>query len=83
MKEYNVHIQRTYNTTITLKFPDDGRNHKEIINEKIQEGNEGIWDLISEKELEQMDVSNDTWEIKEINNNTITGALSPDTGPRN
>ena len=72
-----------YTTEITLKFPNDGRNHKEIINEKIQEGNEGIWDLISEKELEQMDVSNDTWEIKEINNNTITGALSPDTGPRN
>ena len=83
MKEYQVIISREYTTYITLKFPDDDRNHKEIINEKIQEGNEGIWDLISEKELEQMDVSNDTWEIKEINNNTITGALSPDTGPRN
>ena len=83
MKEYNVHIQRTYNTTITLKFPDDGRNHKEIINEKIKEGDREIWNLIAEKELEQMEVNNDNWEISEINNNTTTGALSNDTGPRN
>ena len=83
MKEYNVYIQRTYNTTIILKFPDDGRDHKEIINEKISTGDEGIWDLIAEKELEQMEVTNDQWEISEINNNTTTGALSNDTGPRN
>ena len=37
---------------------------------------------ISEKELEQMDISNDSWEISEINT-TRTGALSNDTGPRN
>ena len=82
MKEYQVDIQRTYNTTITLRFPDDGNNHKEKINECIELGDEGIWDLIAEKELEQMDVTNDKWEIKEINT-TITGALSNDTGPRN
>ena len=29
-----------------------------------------------------MDISNDSWEISEINN-TTTGALSNDTGPRN
>ena len=82
MKEYQVVINREYTTYITLKFPDDGRDHKEIINEKISTGDEGIWDLIAEKELEQMDVTNDKWEIKEINT-TITGALSNDTGPRN
>ena len=82
MKEYKVTILRMYTTEITLKFPNDGRNHKEIINEKIKEGDQGIWDLIAEKELEQMEVSNDQWEISEINN-TITGALSNDTGPRN
>ena len=81
MKEYQVIISREYTTYITLKFPDDGRDHKEIINEKIQEGDEGIWDLIAEKELEQMEVNNEDWEISEINNNTTTGALSPDTGP--
>ena len=82
MKEYQVTINRTYNTYITLKFPDDGRNHIDIIDDKITAGNEGIWDLIAEKELEQMDVTNDKWEILEINN-TRTGALSNDTGPRN
>ena len=82
MKEYQIDIERTYNTTITLRFPNDNRNHKEIINEKIKEGDEEIWDLISEKELEQMDITNDKWEIQEINT-TISGALSNDTGPRN
>jgi hypothetical protein len=82
MKEYQVVINRTYTTYIELKFPDDGRNHMDIINEKILEGDQGIWDLIAEKELEQMEVSNEDWEISEINN-TITGALSNDTGPRN
>ena len=41
-----------------------------------------VWDLISEKELDQMDITNESWKIKEINT-TITGALSNDTGPRN
>ena len=82
MKEYQVVINREYTTYITLRFPDDGRDHKEIINEKIKEGDQEIWDLIAEKELEQMDVSNITWEIQE-KNTTTTGALSNDTGPRN
>ena len=82
MKEYQIVINRTYTTYIELKFPDDGRNHMDIINEKILEGNEEIWDLISYQELKQMEVSNEDWEISEINN-TITGALSNDTGPRN
>ena len=82
MKEYQVVINRTYTTYVTLKFPNDDRDHKEIINEKIKEGDQGIWDLIAEKELEQMEVSNDQWEISEIHQ-TRTGALSPDAGPRN
>ena len=68
MREYQVKIIRTYTTNIVLKFPDDGRNHKEKINETIQSGDESIWDLIAEKELEQMDVSNDNWEIHELTN---------------
>ena len=83
MKEYQVVINREYTTYITLRFPDDGRDHKEIINEKIQEGDQEIWDLIAEQELKQMEVNNENWEISEINNNTTTGALSNDTGPRN
>ena len=82
MKEYQIVINREYTTYIELKFPDDNRDHKEIINEKIQKGDQEIWDLIAEKELEQMEVNNENWEISEINT-TITGALSNDTGPRN
>lgn len=66
MKEYQVAINRTYTTHITLKFPDDGRNHMDTINEKILEGDQGIWDLIAEKELEQMEVSDESWEISEL-----------------
>ena len=83
MKEYKVRIQRTYNTTIILKFPHDGRLHWNTIDDKLRESDSDLWDLIAEKELEQMEVGNDHWEISEINNNTTTGALSNDTGPRN
>ena len=82
MKEYQVTISRTYTTYITLKFPDDGRNHIKKINECLELGDNDIWDLIAEKELDQMDISDDNWEISEINQ-TRTGALSPDTGPKN
>tara|TARA_R100000030_G_C3171722_1_gene103492 strand:- start:159 stop:362 length:204 start_codon:yes stop_codon:yes gene_type:complete len=67
MKTYQVTISRTYTTNITLKFPDDGRNHMDIIDDRITSCDEDIWGLIAEKELEQMDVSNDNWEIAEIN----------------
>ena len=66
MKTYQVALNRTYTTYITLKFPDDGRNHMDIINEKIKEGDQGIWNLIAEKELEQMETSNEDWEISEL-----------------
>ena len=64
MKEYQITVQRTYNTTITLKFPDDGRDHIKNIGDSLLKGKD-IWDTIYEKELEQMDVSNETWGIKE------------------
>tara|TARA_R100001463_G_scaffold123509_1_gene180224 strand:+ start:765 stop:986 length:222 start_codon:yes stop_codon:yes gene_type:complete len=68
MKEYQVTISRTYNTYITLKFPDDGRNHMDIIDDKIKARDEDIWGLIAEKELEQMDVDTYNWEIHELTN---------------
>ena len=86
MKEYEVKIVREYTTRVTLKFPDDGRNHKLAIENNLRTANEldegDIWDLIAEKELEQMEISDEDWEISEINQ-TRTGALSPDTGPKN
>tara|TARA_B100000519_G_scaffold203189_1_gene224678 strand:- start:4554 stop:4760 length:207 start_codon:yes stop_codon:yes gene_type:complete len=66
MKTYQVAINRTYTTYITLKFPNDGRNHMDIISEKINKGDQDIWDLIAEKELEQMETSNEDWEISEL-----------------
>ena len=67
MREYQVTINRTYTTYITLKFPDDGRNHMDIIDNKIKSGDEDVWDLIAHEELSQMDVNQEDWEIHEIN----------------
>ena len=67
MKKYELIISRTYTTNVVLKFPDDGRNHMKIIRDKFETGNEEIWDVIAEKELEQMDVRTTDWEIAEIN----------------
>ena len=75
-------MSRTYNTSVEVNFPDDGRDHAEIINDKIEDHDQEIWDLIAEAELFQMNVDNEEWEIQEIDQ-TRTGALSPDTGPRN
>ena len=82
MRKYQVIVNRVYTTYVELKFPDDGRKHMDIINNKILEGDQGIWDLIAEKELEQMEITDESWEISEIHQ-TRTGALSPDAGPRN
>lgn len=65
MKEYELRVTREYTTSVFLKFPDDGRNHKEKINECIELGDKGLWALITEKELEQMDISHENWEISE------------------
>ena len=66
-KEYELTVIRQYTTRVILKFPDDGRNHKTTINDKVLSGDESLWDLIAEKELEQMDIDHENWEIKEIN----------------
>ena len=80
MKEYKVRIQRTYNTTITLKFPDDGRLHWNTIDDKLGGSDSDLWDLIAEKELEQMDVSNEAWKIDEIyDGEEIIGIPNGDT----
>ena len=66
MKEYQVTTSRTYVTKIQLKFPDDGRDHIKKINECLELCDEDIWDLIAEKELEQMHIYNYDWEIHEL-----------------
>jgi len=65
-KEYQITMSRTYTTYVTLKFPDDGRNHMDIIDDKIKAGDDDIWDMISYEELKQMDVNHDNWEIHEL-----------------
>ena len=80
MKTYRILISRTYNTSIEMNFPDDGRDHEANININMLTDDNDIWDYVYEKELEQMDITDVNWEIKEINT-TRTGALSNDTGP--
>lgn len=65
-KEYELKIIREYTTRVILKFPDDDRDHKELITEHILNGDKELWDLIAEKELEQMDIDNEIWEIDEL-----------------
>ena len=65
-KEYQIQMSRTYTTHVNLKFPDDGRNHINIINDKIQARDQDVWSLIAEKELEQADVDQYDWEIYEL-----------------
>jgi len=65
-KEYELIVIRQYTTRVTLKFPDDGRDHKTTINDKVLSGDESLWDLIAEKELEQMDIAHENWEINEL-----------------
>ena len=65
-KEYQITMSRTYTTYVTLKFPDDGRDHMDIINDKIKTRDHDVWCLIAEKELEQADVDHYDWEINEL-----------------
>tara|TARA_X000001382_G_C3108211_1_gene158975 strand:+ start:24 stop:236 length:213 start_codon:yes stop_codon:yes gene_type:complete len=65
-KEYELKVTREYTTSVFLKFPDDGRDHKTTINDKVLSGDDGLWALIAEKELEQMDIAHENWEINEL-----------------
>jgi hypothetical protein len=82
MKKLAVIVNRVYTTSIELKFPNDGRDHIQEIEERLANKVGMLWDLVYEKELEQMNITNESWEISEIHQ-TRTGALSPDAGPRN
>ena len=76
MKKFRVKIQRTYTTWINV----EEKSYK-TLEEKLIDHDEDLWDKIYEQEMEQMDIDENDWQI--YDNNTITGALSPDTGPRN
>ena len=76
MKKFRINVQRTYNTWINVE-----EKSLRVLEEKLALQDEDLWDKIYEQEMEDMDVEPINWEI--YDNNTITGALSPDTGPRN
>jgi len=82
MRKYQVIVNRVYTTYVELKFPDDGRNHIQEVDERLTNRVGMLWDLVYEKELEQMNITDESWEVNEIHQ-TRTGALSPDIGPRN
>jgi len=76
MKKFRIKVQRTYTTWINV----EEKSYK-TLEEKLIDHDEDLWDKIYEQEMEQMDIDNNDWQI--YDNNTITGALSPDTGPKN
>ena len=75
MKKFRINVQRTYNTWINVE-----EKSLKVLEQKLIDQDEDLWDKIYDKEMEEMDVEPVNWEI--YDNNTITGALSPDTGPR-
>ena len=76
MKNFRINVQRTYNTWINVE-----EKSLKVLEEKLIDHDEDLWDKIYEQEMQDMDVEPVNWEI--YDNNTITGALSNDTGPRN
>ena len=76
MKKFRVQVQRTYTTWINV----EEKSYK-TLEEKLIDHDEDLWDKIYEQEIEQMDIDKNDWRI--YDNNTTTGALSNDTGPRN
>ena len=76
MKKFRINVQRTYNTWINVE-----EKSLRVLEEKLALQDEDLWDKIYEQEMQQMDIDVNDWEI--YDNNTITGALSPDTGPKN
>jgi len=76
MKKFRINVQRTYNTWINVE-----EKSLRVLEEKLALQDEDLWDKIYEQEMQDMDVEPVNWEI--YDNNTITGALSNDTGPRN
>ena len=76
MKKFRINVQRTYNTWINVE-----EKSLKVLEQKLIDQDEDLWDKIYDKEMEEMDVEPVNWEI--YDNNTITGALSTDTGPRN
>jgi len=76
MKKFRVKVKRTHTTWINV----EEKSYK-TLEDKLIDHDEDLWDKIYEQEMEQMDIDENDWEI--YDNNTTTGALSNDTGPRN
>tara|TARA_R110000824_G_scaffold14378_13_gene61248 strand:+ start:6084 stop:6314 length:231 start_codon:yes stop_codon:yes gene_type:complete len=76
MKKFRVKVKRTHTTWINV----EEKSYK-TLEDKLIDHDEDLWDKIYEQEMEQMDIDENDWEI--YDNNTLTGALSNDTGPRN
>ena len=76
MKKFRINVQRTYNTWINVE-----EKSLRVLEEKLALQDEDLWDKIYDREMTELDVEPVNWEI--YDNNTITGALSPDTGPKN
>ena len=51
-KKYKIFFNRTYYSYIEVEYPDDGADHKEIINELIEDGDTEIWTEMAEAEAQ-------------------------------
>ena len=65
-KKYRIFFNRTYYSYIEVEYPNDGADHKEIIDELIENGDQKIWDKMAEAELSQMGIEDEEWEIVEV-----------------
>tara|TARA_R100001126_G_scaffold45770_1_gene25910 strand:- start:618 stop:839 length:222 start_codon:yes stop_codon:yes gene_type:complete len=65
-KKYKIFFNRTYYSYIEVEYPDDGRDHIEIIDKLIQDGDQEIWNEMAEAEVSQMGIEDEEWEIVEV-----------------
>tara|TARA_R110002020_G_scaffold447867_1_gene660367 strand:- start:135 stop:371 length:237 start_codon:yes stop_codon:yes gene_type:complete len=78
MKKFRINVQRTYNTWINVE-----EKSLKVLEQKLMDHDEDLWDKIYDREMTELDVEPVNWEIYDNKMFTITGALSPDTGPKN
>ena len=66
MKRYRIRVRREYTTDIFMVLPNDGKNHKEDLDDRLRGGDSDLWYDIAQKELEQMDIDHEDYEITEV-----------------
>lgn len=77
MKKFEIEMVRTYTTTIEVELPNNltaseveaitlGARYDTHWNSSIEDMHSNIWDIMGEKELEQMDTDMKSINVKEL-----------------